>query len=1528
MTDLLATAPTLVRGPLRMTARVTQATLATPGRLARVVTTPLSVVRAATGAGEAAGLDRQAWAAGDLAMLEVRGLDREGRERTATAVALQAALTAVEGVLWARVDAATSRVAVRYDTGRHDLPALSRVLASVERATMADPPPEPPAASGPRPHEQRARSAVGGSPDDTLRAVALAADVVATLAASAVRTTRLPLLPPGTAALVALVEHQPWVRSQVDRRLGTSGSALALAVANAAVLGLSGALPPLLVDTAHRAQGLRATRATRAALDARVPESLPAAARPDRPRTDERPVPMPPGPVERLASRAATGSLVAGTGMLGMTADPDAAGRAVLVGIPRAAVLARETFADTLAITLARRGVLIRDPGALRRLDRVTTVVVDSTVLHGTRPLVVHARALNGWPMERVWRAAQHLLDAGYVPSAGGAGRSGASLLRTAESPAGLSRVRVSYRGALVGEVLVGREVDPLADAVLSAVRVAGLRLVLTEDAAAAAFVGRADEILRDGAAQPGGLRRELRRLQSEGQVVAVVGTDEDALDAADVGLGVVPDAGPAPWAADILLGPGLADLPRLLAAVPAARSTSERGVRLALGATFLGGLLLAVGRSRKRGRDATLPVTMAAAAAMVSAARAASRIDRLPGPVAVLQTPWHALGPDEVLDRLPDPGRPVEARAPSSSSSPLRRATRALRGLAANVRAELDDPLTPVLATGAAASAVIGSPTDSLLVAGVLTGGAVISAAQRMRAERALRSLLLDQRLPGRVVDHDGTRTDGGTGPLRDVPALALRPGHLIDLRAGDVVPADARLLQVDDLEVDEATLTGESTAVGKQLTATPGADLPDRACMVYEGTTVVAGTGRGVVVAVGPATEAGRALALAGRAGGPVGMQARLEELTSKGLPVTLAGGAAVTAMALLRRQPVRAAISSGVAVAVAAVPEGLPLMATVAQLGAARRLSRRGVLVRASRTVEALGRVTTLCFDKTGTLTEGRLRLVRVADLDGEWSPDAPAARRMLRAAAHASPRRDDGHPLTHATDEAVLDAARAILGEQFEEEWEELGEVPFHSERKFSAALGRTPRKVRVVLKGAPEMLLPRCSHVRDDDGKRPLDRAARERAGGAVHALAAQGLRVLAVARRNVGDVAEPPADPEAVAELGDLTLLGFIALADAPRPQAGATIAALRDGGVRPVMITGDHPVTARAIAGQLGIPVTDLVTGPELAELDQRGRVARVQAASVFARVSPEQKLHIVEALRHAGEVVAMAGDGANDAAAIRLADVGIGMAAKGSTSARSAADLVLTEPDVGLVVDALVEGRAVWRRVREAVAVLLGGNVGEIAFTLVGTALAGHAPISTRQFLVVNMFTDLLPSMALALAPTPVNPAVRSALLTTGPPSLGEPLLHDIGLRGAITSVSALVAWQIGRFIGGRRRAGTVGLATLVGTELGQTLLLGGRNPVVVAASIGSAAALATIIQLPGVSRFMGCTPLGPVAWTVVLTCSAAATVASAVLPRRLPQPTAERALAVAGLETDGNPFRVATQRTLSSGRAPEYA
>ncbi len=1488
--------PALVGSSVRTSLGATQAVVAGTSRVARgavelAVGVPVAVARSATAVmgGEPT---RRVWSQGGRAQIEVWGLDGDAAHQSVVA-GVQDALTALDGVSWARVDGVTRRVVVRCAAEQLGLPDLVGVVAAAERAAGVTAPgygPEQP-------------SFPGDAQPVALQAWALAADVVGLSAAVAGWATRLPALPGSATAAVVLVDNQPRLRRVLEDRIGSGATDLAVAVSNAAVQGLTQGTASLVVDTAQRAQALLAARARRDTFTTREGE-LCAVDRPVRSggwQGAARPVPLPPGPIERYADRAAAGSLIAAGSLFAATGSVDLAGRVLLVGAPKAARAAREAFADTLGFGLARRGVLVLDPAALRRLDRVDTVVVDTRILHGPRPVVLSATARAGhWSTGHVWSAAQRLLQGGPnlpLPPPRGRHRHRLTLRKPTQGPAGLSLRVLVEDGTPVGDVVVGTELDPYADAVLTAAQSAGLRLVLTHDPGAPELAGRADEVLADGSAVAG----QIHRLQTDGQVVAVVAADEAALAVADVGIGVIPPAGRVPWAADILCGPGLLEVPRLLTAVPAARTVSARGVTSAMAATFLGGLLTAVGGPARTAR-AVLPVTTAAGVSLLAGTLVAHQVHRTPPPEAVLHTPWHALEPDEVRTRLPAPAS-TTATDPGTRAGLWAGPVAVLSPLAAVVRnlgAELADPLTPVLATGAAASAVIGAPIDALLVGGVLAANAVISGAQRMRADQALRALLLDQQLPAHLVE-DTPLADGRpslSAGVREVPARSLRPGQLIEVRAGDVVPADARLLSEHGLEVDEASLTGESGAVDKQTQATPGAELPDRACMLYEGTTVVAGTARAIVVAVGSATEAGRALALAGHAAAPAGMQARLEELTRRGLPITLLGGAAVTGLALLRRQPLPQAIASGVSVAVAAVPEGLPLVATVAQLGAARRLSARGVLVRSARTVEALGRVDTVCFDKTGTLTEGRLRLVRLAGLDEQWATDAPEARRVLLDAVRACPQPMTGHPAAHATDQAILDAAHPISADM-EQDWTELTELPFQSDRGFSAAVGRTSDSLRLVVKGAPEILLPRCTHERDDTGKRVVDAAARKRATTMVHALAGQGLRVLAVARRNLSEVLPenspdtPSPDPEEFTE--DLTLLGFIALADIPRPEAAPTITALHTAGLGTVMITGDHPVTAKAIAHGLGIPADRVVTGPELAGLDEQARTALVTHASVFARVSPEQKLRIIGALQRAGRVVAMTGDGANDAAAIRLADVGIGMAAHGSVSARTAADLVLTTPDVSLLLDALVEGRAMWGRVRDAVAILLGGNAGEVGFTLAGTALAGRAPIGTRQFLLVNMLTDLAPSMAIALAATPTDPAERRNLLTAQVPSLGAPLLRDIAIRGTTTGAGALTAYQIGRFTGRRKRASTIALAALVGTQLGQTLLIGARNPLVLATGLGSAAALAAIIQTPGISQFFGCTPLGPLAWTTVLASSTGATMLAAVAPRLLPTPDA---------------------------------
>jgi cation-transporting ATPase I len=347
----------------------------------------------------------------------------------------------------------------------------------------------------------------------------------------------------------------------------------------------------------------------------------------------------------------------------------------------------------------------------------------------------------------------------------------------------------------------------------------------------------------------------------------------------------------------------------------------------------------------------------------------------------------------------------------------------------------------------------------------------------------------------------------------------------------------------------------------------------------------------------------------------------------------------------------------------------------------------------------------------------------------------------------------------------------------------------------------------------------------------------------------------------------------------------ELALIGFVGISDSPRDGASDAVRQMTEAGLRPVMVTGDHPATASAIARAVGLPAEHVLTGTELEQMTEEERVRRAAETTIFSRVSPEQKVRIVEALRGSGRVVAMTGDGTNDAAAIRLADVGIGVGAAGSTAARSAADLVLAEPDLTLMRDALIESRAMWHRMQEAVSILVGGNAGEVGFMLLGTAVAGRAPINIRQMLVVNLLTDMFPALAVALA-------ADHGRDLSGPvgSTLGASLARTVAIRGTATALGATLAWTIGRYTGRGRRADSMGLVALVATQLGQTLLTGWRSPLVVATALASVAVLLTVVETPGLSQLFGCTPLGPVAWTVAIVASLIGTMAAAIAERSL--------------------------------------
>ncbi|MGI8848500.1 MAG: HAD-IC family P-type ATPase [Candidatus Dormibacteria bacterium] len=1437
------------------------------------------------------------------------------------------------------------------------------------------------------------------SPGDRLAVAApLAAAVVDAVAAGAAvagKVARLPAAPQAARAAVVVARHQPRAVAALEAQIGRVGADLLLTTASAAAHALAQAPAGPLLDLATRAGQISEARASRRAWARREPD-LASPSRPQGPvvaaRRGAGGTPRPrrgwaaaaaaageashvvvdaavdmavdmakgatPGPVEAYMEQAAGGSLVAAVGALLAGGTSRSISDSILAGEPKAAHLGREAFASVLGRGLAARDIVILDPGALRRLDRIEVVIIDGAALRGDARQVISSegRARN-WSPGRVHEVADALLhnERAPAPAHGELPADGARLqwIRhdATHAPAeGVQQARLMVRGRAVGHVSVAWELDPFAAPLLETARRAGVRVVLRHVAGTAELGGSVDHHESAGT----GLLDVVRRMRDDrGPVLLISALHPDfasrdtltALAVADVSVALDDPRGAAPWTADIITGGDLAAAVRVLSALPAARTASARAVLLAKAGTTLAGLLLVSGTgddgAQKSLASQFSPVNGAGAAALVSGAVAARTVLRRPDPDPQPLTAWHALDPETVYGRLTRGAQPLVAEPLDSEwrrrlheladwpvVETLLRPANIGTDLFHAARAELADPLTPVLAVGAAASAILGSSVDALLVGGVMGVNALIGGAQRVRAERATAELFADQELFARrvtvppaatterrlAVARSGTRTV-------TVPADRLRPGDVIDLRAPDVIPADARLLVADDLEVDESSLTGESLPVAKQVDPTPGSDVAERASMLFEGSIIVAGKARAIVVATGSVTAARRAIATVSDLGAAGGVQARLAELTRKAIPLTLAGGAMVTGLSMIRRLPLRNAVADGVALAVAAVPEGLPLVATLAQLASARRLTEQGVLVRSPRTLEALGRVDTVCFDKTGTLTENRLRVVSLAGATGPAVPPGDrSAARVLRAAARAAARPNQGHGHAHATDEAIItEAARRP-----DRSWTMVAELPFESTRGYAAAAGTTVRQPRrpvapttLIIKGAPEVVHERCSVVPPS-------------ADATVERMARDGLRVIAVAERRLpsgfGFTSATEAEQiEAAAR--DMALVGYVGLADTPRPSARPLIEQLRAAGISIALITGDHPVTAHAIARQLGMaPDIRVVSGAELSALDDAERAQLAASAQVFARVTPEQKVQVLAALRRAGRVCAMIGDGANDAAAIRLADVGVGITARGSSAARSAADIVLTGTDLTALLDALVEGRIMWGSVRDALSILLGGNAGEVAFTVGGTMVAGRSPVTTRQLLLVNLLTDMFPALAVAVTPrqeleiTPredeasageARRAHRQALLTRPVPSLDAPLVRAIVLRGAATAAGATIAWQIGRWTpGSEQRSSTMGLAALVGTQLAQTMLTRHRSPLVIATAAGSAVVLIGVVQTPGLSQFFGCRPLGPLAWTGVIGATAAATAASALAPAWLQRfaPSGEVRAALATAPSEG--------------------
>ena len=708
-------------------------------------------------------------------------------------------------------------------------------------------------------------------------------------------------------------------------------------------------------------------------------------------------------------------------------------------------------------------------------------------------------------------------------------------------------------------------------------------------------------------------------------------------------------------------------------------------------------------------------------------------------------------------------------------------------RGPARMLFNQFTDFMIVVLLAAAIISGIVGDVTDTLVILVIVVLNAVIGFVQEYRAEAAI-AALRQMATPVARVLRDGRS--------HSIPAQELVPGDIVQLDAGAVVPADLRLLEVAALQIQEAALTGESMAVRKSADASVAvnAALGDRFTMAYKGTLVVHGRARGVVAATGMDTELGRiAQLLHGAEEGKTPLQKRLTRFGKILAIVVLALCAVIFATGVLRGEPVLLMLLTAISLAVAAIPEALPAVVTVALALGARQMVRRQALIRKLPAVETLGSVTYICSDKTGTLTLNRMRVEKLSLADGERHspplamPDDPVLAELLTAMALNNDTHLDhaGTPVGEPTEVALFEAARdaGFVASELLERQPRVAELPFDAARQCMTTLHR-PRGpllhplplpsaiapgialppasmqsspaaagdgekdyIIAYTKGSPEKILSLCHGQYSPEGSRPMDRDALLEIAGRM---AADGLRVLAFARRRFDT--PPPIESGHVET--ELDFLGFAGLFDPPRDEAAAAIADCVSAGIVPVMITGDHPETARAIARRLGLlnERGEVLTGAELAKMPDAEFARHVRRVRVYARAAPEHKIRIVQALQAQGEFVAMTGDGVNDAPALKRADIGIAMGISGTDVAKEAAHMTLLDDNFATIVRAVREGRRIFDNIRKFIKYTMTSNSGEIWTIFLAPFLGLPIPLLPIHILWINLVTDGLPGLALS--------------------------------------------------------------------------------------------------------------------------------------------------------------------------------
>ena len=754
------------------------------------------------------------------------------------------------------------------------------------------------------------------------------------------------------------------------------------------------------------------------------------------------------------------------------------------------------------------------------------------------------------------------------------------------------------------------------------------------------------------------------------------------------------------------------------------------------------------------------------------------------------------------------------------------------------------------LLAGAGALSLLTGALLEAAAIAGVLLLNGGLGFTVESRSERRIAGLSRPPAGAARVLRN---------GTPQEVPFADVVPGDLLLLRPGTLVAADARLVRARDLSVNEAMLTGESLPVAKTADPVgPRRPLAERTSMLFRGTAVTGGTGMALAVATGARTEMGRIQHLLGSATRPpTPMERQLDELGRKLIGVSLLACASVFGIGLLRGFPLGPTLATAVSLAVAAIPEGLPTVATTALARGIEAMRREGALVRRLDALETLGAAQVVCFDKTGTLTRNRMTVTTLA---------ADDARALLEIGALCSDVQldIDGSPLGSSTEMALvahaqgagidIAALRASHPRRGVQHRSEAG--------RFMATFHALPDDggMLVAVKGSPDAVLDLCA----------VGATARAEAEQCNAEMARAGLRVLGFASARL-----PPGAPPRVAALD---FLGLAGLSDPLRPEAPAQLAALRGAGVHCLVLTGDQPATARAVAVAAGLADANgprVLDGMALEELDEAALAAAARRCDVFARVTPSQKLRVVQALQRAGVTVAMVGDGLNDGPALKAADVGIAMGRDGAEAAREVADIVLQDDGLASVVSGMRHGRAARDNVRRAARYLLGTNLSEIALVLAATAAGIAAPLAPLQLLWINLVSDVLPGIALTAEPPAPGLMHRPPPLRAAP-VLDAAALGGLALDGGVIASGALAASLLGR---GPAEARSVAFGSLTIAQLLHAFTCrpraAGRAPnraltgIIGASLAGQGAAM----LVPGLRGLLGVTPIGPAAVAAML-------------------------------------------------------